>query len=88
MSERVMKGYVSADYGGREGYGFETRVLNRVRILGHQGGAPGVSNQVDFYPDVGYVLVVLGNSDGSGTQEIATLVRSALTGSALSSERR
>ena len=39
MSERVMKGYVSADYGGREGYGFETRVVNRVRILGHQGGA-------------------------------------------------
>jgi CubicO group peptidase (beta-lactamase class C family) len=88
MTERVMKGYVAADYGGREGYGFETRVLNRIRILGHQGGAPGVSNQVDFYPDLGYVLVVLGNSDGSGTQEIAKLVRSVLTGSSLPPERR
>ena len=81
MTERVMNGYVAADYGGREGYGFETRVVNRVRILGHQGGAPGVSNQLDFYPDLGYVLVVLGNSDGSGTQEIANRVRSIITGS-------
>jgi CubicO group peptidase (beta-lactamase class C family) len=88
MSERVMNGYVSADYGGREGYGFETRVLNRVRILGHQGGAAGVSNQVDFYPDLGYVLVVLGNSDGSGTQEITKLVRAAITASSMPSERR
>ena len=88
MTERAMKGYVAADYGGRDGYGFETRVLNRIRILGHQGGAPGVSNQVDFYPDLGYVLVVLGNSDGSGTQEIAKRVRSLVTGSSLSRERR
>jgi CubicO group peptidase (beta-lactamase class C family) len=81
MTERVMNGYVTADYGGREGYGFETRVMNRIRILGHQGGAAGVSNQLDFYPDLGYVLVVLGNCDGSGTQEIAKHVRSVLTSS-------
>jgi D-alanyl-D-alanine carboxypeptidase len=79
MTERVMNGYVPADYGGREGYGFETRVVNRIRILGYQGATAGVSNQVDFYPDLGYVLVVLGNSDGSGTQEIAKRVRSVLT---------
>jgi CubicO group peptidase (beta-lactamase class C family) len=79
MTERVMNGYVPADYGGREGYGFETRVVNRIRILGHQGATAGVSNQFDFYPDLGYVLVVLGNSDGSGTQEIAKHVRSVLT---------
>jgi hypothetical protein len=87
MTERVMNGYVPADYGGRDGYGFETRVVNRIRILGHQGGAPGVSNQVDFYPDLGYVLVVLGNSDGTGTQEIAKRVRAVVTGSPLVSER-
>jgi len=79
MTERVMNGYVPADYGGREGYGFETRVVNRIRILGHQGATAGVSNQFDVYPDLGYVLVVLGNSDASGTQEIARHVRSVLT---------
>jgi hypothetical protein len=88
MTERVMKGYVAADYGGREGYGFETRVVNRIRIIGHQGGAPGVSNQVDFYADLGYVLVVLGNSDGNGTQEIAKRVRSVITESSSVTEGR
>jgi D-alanyl-D-alanine carboxypeptidase len=80
-TERVTAGYVAADYGGREGYGFETRVVNRVRILGHQGASPGVSNQVDVYPDLGYVLVVLGNSDANGTQEIAKRVRAVITAS-------
>jgi CubicO group peptidase (beta-lactamase class C family) len=77
--ERVMTGVVPADYGGRDGYGFETRVVNGVRIVGHQGGAPGVSNQVDFYPDLGYVMIVLGNSDASGAQEIAKQVRTTIT---------
>ena len=36
-SERATTGYVAADYGGREGYGFETRVMNKVRILGTPG---------------------------------------------------
>ena len=81
ITERVIAGYVAADYGGREGYGFETRVVNRVRILGHQGASPGVSNQVDVYPDLGYVLVVLGNTDADGAQEIATRVRSIITAS-------
>jgi len=81
-SERATTGYVAADYGGREGYGFETRVVNKVRILGHRGAAPGLSNQVDIYPDLGYVLVILGNSDADGAQDIATRVRTLITGSA------
>jgi CubicO group peptidase (beta-lactamase class C family) len=81
-SERSTTGYIAADYGGREGYGFETRVMNKVRILGHQGASPGLSNQVDVYPDLGYVLVVLGNSDADGTQEIANHVRASITGAA------
>ena len=81
-SERATTGYVAADYGGREGYGFETRVVNKVRILGHRGAAPGLSNQVDIYPDLGYVLVILGNSDADGAQDIATRVRALITGSA------
>jgi D-alanyl-D-alanine carboxypeptidase len=87
-SERTTTGYVAADYGGREGYGFETRVMNKVRILGHQGAAPGLSNQVDVYPDLGYVLVVLGNSDAAGTQEIAKRVRVMITASSTPAERR
>jgi CubicO group peptidase (beta-lactamase class C family) len=81
MTQRIMTGLVAADYGGRDGYGFETRVVNGVRIVGHQGGAPGVSNQVDFYPELGYVMVVLGNSDASGAQAIATHIRTTIASS-------
>jgi CubicO group peptidase (beta-lactamase class C family) len=88
MTERVMTGYLPTEYGGRHGYGLETRVWNGVRILGHGGGFTGVANQVDFYPDLGYVLVVLGNSDASGTEAIANRVRALSAGSATRLRRR
>lgn len=87
-TDRVMTGYVPAEYGGRHGYGLETRVFNEVRVVGHQGGAPGLSNQVDIYPDVGYVLVVLGNSDANGAQDMVSGVRAAIAGSSVLSRRR
>lgn len=78
MTDRVLTGYIDAEYGGRDGYGFETRHLNGVKMAGHRGALTGSSNQVEFYPDFGYVLVVLGNTD-SGTEDIAAHVRDLLT---------
>lgn len=83
MTALVLTGYIDADYGGRDGYGFETRVVNGVKIAGHRGSLAGSSNQVEFYPDLGYVLVVLGNTD-NGTEAIAAHVRALLTSSAKS----
>jgi D-alanyl-D-alanine carboxypeptidase len=80
MTAIVLTGYIDADYGGRDGYGFETRLVNGVKIAGHRGSLAGSSNQVEFYPDLGYVLVVLGNTDG-GTEAIAAHVRSLITSS-------
>ena len=88
MTARVITGYLPTEYDGRHGYGLETRVWNGVRIFGHGGGFTGVSNQVDFYPDLGYVLVVLGNSDASGTEAIANRVRTLIAGSRLRSGAR
>jgi hypothetical protein len=34
---------------------------------------------LEFYPDLGYVVVVLGNIDSDGTQTIATHVRASVT---------
>jgi hypothetical protein len=31
---RVLTGYIDAEYGGRDGYGFETRLVNSVKIAG------------------------------------------------------
>ena len=78
MTAVVLAGYIDADYGGRDGYGFETRVVNGVKVAGHRGALAGSSNQVEFYPDLGYNMVVLGNTD-SGTEAIAAHVRSLIT---------
>ncbi len=78
---RALTGHVATEYGGRDGYGFETRNWNGVRIVGHGGAFTGISHQVDMYPDLGYVLVVLGNSDRSGAQAIASRVRGMIAAS-------
>lgn len=78
MTALVLTGYIDTDYGGRDGYGFETRLVNGVKIAGHRGSLAGSSNQVEFYPDLGYVLIVLGNTD-RGTEAIAAHARSLLT---------
>ncbi len=80
MPALVLRGYIEADYGGRDGYGFETRLVNGVKTAGHRGSFAGSSNHVEFYPDLGYVLIILGNTD-SGTEAIAAHVRSLLTSS-------
>jgi CubicO group peptidase (beta-lactamase class C family) len=72
MTGRMLTGSIDADYGGRDGLGFETRMANGVRSAGHRGSLAGSSTHVEFYPDLGYVLIVLGNTDSSGTQDIAS----------------
>jgi CubicO group peptidase (beta-lactamase class C family) len=47
------------------GYGFGEFFINNVRIIGHNGGSPGVDAQMDIYPDSGYIVVVLSNYDRS-----------------------
>ena len=87
LTRRAMTGYIATEYGGKDGYGLETRNWNGVRIVGHGGGFTGVSNQVDIYPDLEYVLVVLGNSDASGTEALANRLRGLLASSPALSRR-
>jgi CubicO group peptidase (beta-lactamase class C family) len=82
LTNRVLTGYIDAGYGGRDGYGFETRLVNGVRMAGHRGSLAGSANQLEFYPDLSYVLIVLGNTDTNGTQYIAAHVRALITSSA------
>ncbi|MFJ6675698.1 serine hydrolase domain-containing protein [Actinosynnema sp. NPDC091369] len=44
-----------------EGYGPSVRHMNGLRINGHNGGARGVSTNVDWFPDSGWTAVVLAN---------------------------
>jgi D-alanyl-D-alanine carboxypeptidase len=43
------------------GFGFGEVYKNNIRIIGHNGGAPGIEGQVDIYPDLGYTVIVLSN---------------------------
>lgn len=45
------------------GYGFGERYNNNIRITGHSGGAPGVSGQLDIYPELEYTVIILSNYD-------------------------
>lgn len=44
-----------------EGYGPSTRYADGRRINGHNGGARGVSTNLDWFPESGWTAVVLGN---------------------------
>jgi CubicO group peptidase (beta-lactamase class C family) len=45
------------------GYGFEDLIFGDRRVFGHPGGGPGRATNLDVYPDLGWVSVVLGNYD-------------------------
>ncbi len=45
------------------GYGFEVEGEGTLRAYGHNGGAPGINGELCVYPELGYVLVSLGNLD-------------------------
>ncbi|HET9514016.1 MAG TPA: serine hydrolase domain-containing protein [Gemmatimonadales bacterium] len=80
MVTRATTGYIATEYGGRDGFGLETRDWNGVRIVGHGGAYPGVSNQVDFFPAQGYSVVVLSNVSRSGAQALANYARMLIAG--------
>lgn len=37
--------------------------INGVTFVGHNGGTPGYEGQIDIYPQLGYVVVILSNQD-------------------------
>lgn len=45
------------------GFGFGEIYKNNIRIIGHNGGAPGIEGQLDIYPDLEYTVIVLSNYD-------------------------
>ncbi len=62
-TELLQKGKVAMGPAMQYGYGFGVQMVNGSRIVGHNGGAPGVSAWFDMFLDDGYTLVVLSNMD-------------------------
>ena len=44
------------------------------RIVGHSGGFPGISSNLDIFRDSGFVAVVLSNQDG-GSEAVVDIIR-------------
>jgi CubicO group peptidase (beta-lactamase class C family) len=61
--ELLITGRVEVRQDARYAFGFFDRIQAGHRVVGHGGGAPGVCSSLSIYPDTGYVVVVLSNSD-------------------------
>jgi len=63
-------------------FGMEEAFVNGVRIVGHGGGGPGISSNLDMYPALGYTVAIMSNYDG-GAQIVNERLRRELTGQGL-----
>ncbi len=48
---------------GRYAYGFGDKIFEGKRIVGHNGGWPGVAVNFDMYPELGYTTIIVMNVD-------------------------
>ena len=59
----LLAGKVATGPGVQYAYGFIDRVVGGRRLVGHSGGAAGMSGYLLFEPNGGYMVVVLSNFD-------------------------
>ena len=70
----MLTGKVAAGQGVQYAYGFFDRVVGGRRLVGHTGGAPGMSGALEFEPNGGYVVVVLSNLDSPAATQVAAFI--------------
>ncbi len=64
------------------GYGFSLDEFNDIEVYGHNGGAHGVSAEIDIYKDLDYVVITLSNRGAlDGWVDVRTMIRKNLAGS-------
>jgi CubicO group peptidase (beta-lactamase class C family) len=64
-------------------YGYGFAVDSRTGIVGHSGGFPGISSNLDIFKGSGYVAVVMSNYGGASqpvVEKIRTLVKARTAG--------
>jgi CubicO group peptidase (beta-lactamase class C family) len=55
------------------GYGPDIRIVSNQTVFGHTGGAAGETTDIDIYPDLDWVAVILSNYDISN--QVASLIQ-------------
>lgn len=78
QTRNLLEGKIAAPT-GRYAYGFFDQRLGGQRVVGHSGGFPGISANLDMYLDSGYTVAVMANID-DGSQPVVAKVRRLLAG--------
>jgi len=63
MTELVTRGMVEVAPTHKYGYGFAEQMSKGERIIGHNGGFPGINSTLKMYMQSGYTLAILSNYD-------------------------
>ncbi len=64
---------------GQYAYGFGEKRVNGKRMVGHNGGAPGIAAEFQSYTDTGYTLIVLANYDPPSVMPLVRQIEQLLT---------
>lgn len=79
-TELFTSGKVAMGQSGRKyGYGFGEEVSDGRRIIGHNGGGPGIGAHFDVFLELGYTVVVLGNYDPPAVMPVVAKIRELLS---------
>jgi CubicO group peptidase (beta-lactamase class C family) len=65
---------------GKYGYGFSERFVSGKRVVGHNGGFPGVNAELHILPETREVVVVLSNYDPPAATQLAEFIVERVAG--------
>jgi D-alanyl-D-alanine carboxypeptidase len=75
LTSTITTGKVATPFGDKYAYGFSDSMVDGKRVVGHNGGGPGISADMDMYWDSGYTVVVLANLDPRIADEVSRYIR-------------
>jgi D-alanyl-D-alanine carboxypeptidase len=79
-TEIVTTGKVEVGGQGRKyAYGFGDNVIDGKRIVGHNGGGPGIGANFDMFPELGFTTVILTNFSPPAMMPVVKKLRDLIT---------
>ena len=75
LTRTTTTGKVDTPLGDKYAYGFSDALVDGKRVVGHNGGAPGMNANLDMYWDSGYTVIVLANLDPRIAEEVNQYIR-------------
>lgn len=78
-TDSVVTGMVRYRETASYGYGFANEYISGQVVVFHDGGAEGISANLDIFPTTGHIAVLLSNYDHPATRTLRDLIRSWVT---------